>query len=83
MFGNFDYNRTPIAPPGVRVIVHEKPDKRSTWAPHGVDGWYVGPALESYRCYTIWIEETRAIRVCDTLSWLPTRSQYHCRPPMI
>jgi hypothetical protein len=74
MFGNFDYNRTPIAPPGVRVIVHEKPEKRSTWAPHGVDGWYVGPALESHRCYTIWIEETRAIRVCDTtLSWLPTK----------
>jgi hypothetical protein len=73
MFGNFDCNRTPIAPPGVRVIAHEKPDKRSTWAPHDVDGWCVGPALESHRCHAIWIEETRAIRVCDTLSWLPAK----------
>jgi hypothetical protein len=54
-------------------MVREKPDKRSTWAPHGVDGWHVGPTLESCRCCTIWIEETRAIRACDTLSWLPTK----------
>ena len=73
MFGNFDFNRTPIAPPGVRVIVHEKPSKRSTWAPHGTDGWYIGPALESYRCYTVWIWDTRSIRLCDTLSWFPTK----------
>jgi hypothetical protein len=72
-FGHFDYNRTPIAPPGIRVIVHEKPSKRATWSPHGVDGWCVGPALESCRCCTIWIAETRSLRICDTLSLLPTK----------
>jgi hypothetical protein len=46
LFGQFDFNKTPMAPPGTRVLVHEKPDKRGTWAPHGIDGWYVGPALE-------------------------------------
>lgn len=36
--GVFDFNRTPLAPPGTRVIVHEKPAVRQSWAPHGVDG---------------------------------------------
>jgi hypothetical protein len=71
--GTFDFNRTPLGPPGCRVLAHEKPAKRKTWAPHGLDGWYVGPAIDSYRCYTIWIWETRSLRVIDTLTWFPTK----------
>jgi hypothetical protein len=71
--GTFDYNRTPLGPPGCRVLAHEKPEKRTTWSPHGLDGWYVGPALDSYRCYKIWIWETRSICTCDTVTWFPTK----------
>jgi Reverse transcriptase (RNA-dependent DNA polymerase) len=71
--GHFDFNRTPIAPPGIRVLVHEKPSNRGTWAPHALDGWYVGPALESYRCHRVWMWDTRATRICDTITWMPTR----------
>jgi hypothetical protein len=70
--GSFDYNRTPLGPPGTRVLAHEKPDARTTWSPHTLDGWYVGPAMNSYRCHQIWIWETRAVRICDTLTWFPT-----------
>jgi len=73
LFGTFDFNRTPLAPPGIRVIAHEKPADRTTWSPHGDDGWYVGPALESYRCFTIWMWTTRRERICDTVSWFPTK----------
>ena len=73
MHGHFDFNRTPIAPPGIRVLVHIKPTERTTWSPHGADGWYVGPALDSYRCYTVWLWDTRATRICDTLAWFPTK----------
>ena len=73
MHGHFDFNRTPLAPPGIRVLVHIKPSERTTWSPHGADGWYTGPALESYRCYTVWLWETRATRLCDTLTWFPTK----------
>jgi len=38
-----------------------------------MDGWYLGPALKSYRCYTVWINETQAQCICDTLTWLPTK----------
>ena len=71
--GHFDCNRTPLAPPGIRVLVHIKPKDRTTWSPHGADGWYTGPALESYRCYTVWLWDTRATRLCDTLTWFPTK----------
>jgi hypothetical protein len=71
--GQFDFNRTPLAPPGIRVLIHEKPDKRTSWSPHALDGWYTGPALDSYRCFRIWAWDTRAERICDTLSWFPTK----------
>jgi hypothetical protein len=49
--GPYSYAATPIAPPGMRVVIHEKPDKRPSWGYHGTDGFYVGPALQgSYRC---------------------------------
>jgi hypothetical protein len=67
LHGAFDYNKTSLAPPGTRVLVHEKPSVRGTWAPHAVDGWYIGPAMKHYRCHRVWIWETRAERIADTL----------------
>lgn len=49
-----------------------KPAERTTWSPYGADGWYTSPALELYRCYTVWLWITRATRVCNTLSWIPS-----------
>jgi hypothetical protein len=72
-YGNYDFNCTPIAPPGIHVIVHEKPALRQSWAAHGVDGWYIGPALDSYRCYCTYIWLTQLERISDTLAWFPTK----------
>ena len=41
--GAFVFNRTPLAPPGTRVVVHETPVKRRTCPPYSVDGWYLCP----------------------------------------
>jgi hypothetical protein len=46
--GQFDYNQTPIAPPGIRVVIHEKSTKRGTWAPHGALGFYISSAPDHY-----------------------------------
>eukprot|EP00555_Chaetoceros_dichaeta_P006124 CAMPEP_0198271254 /NCGR_PEP_ID=MMETSP1447-20131203/48524_1 /TAXON_ID=420782 /ORGANISM="Chaetoceros dichaeta, Strain CCMP1751" /LENGTH=46 /DNA_ID= /DNA_START= /DNA_END= /DNA_ORIENTATION= len=40
LVGAFDYNRTPMAPPGTKVLVHDIPKNRRTWSPHSVEGWY-------------------------------------------
>ena len=72
IYGLFDFNRTPLAPPGTQIVIHEKPTVRQTWAAHGCDGWYLGPALKHYRCYRVYVNETNAERISDTLAWIPT-----------
>jgi hypothetical protein len=45
--GQYDYTRAPMAPPCTIITTHEIPNQRRTWATHGQDGWYIGPALEN------------------------------------
>jgi hypothetical protein len=71
IFGQYDFNRAPMASPGTRIIAHETPSTRRTWAPHGQDGWYIGPALEHYRCYTVYINKTRGNRIVETVEFFP------------
>ena len=67
--GPFDFNRTPIAPLGTKCLVHEKPAVRGTWDPHGLDGWYVGPTIDHYRCYTVYIPSTKGTRHSETVEF--------------
>jgi len=69
--GAFDFNTTPIGPPGTKVLVHNKPNVRGTWSPHGEEGWYIGPAMDHYRNFKVYIPSTRSIRISDTLAWFP------------
>jgi hypothetical protein len=39
--GLFDYNKTPQAPPGTKVINQKKTDHHGSWSPHGLNGWYL------------------------------------------
>jgi hypothetical protein len=49
IYGQYDFNRAPMALPGTRIIAHETPSRRRNWAPHGQDRWYIGPELEHYQ----------------------------------
>ena len=60
LFGNFDFNRTPMAPPGTRVVAHSSADARASFAEHGRVGWYIGPSLQHYRCYRVYFPDTMA-----------------------
>lgn len=75
LLGSFDFNRTPLAPPGTRVLIHNKPDERNSWSTHGEEGWYIGPAIEHYRCHKVYITKTRGERTGDTVTFFPTRVQ--------
>jgi hypothetical protein len=65
--GNFDFNKTPLAPPGTKVVIHLKPDQRASWSYHGEEGWYVSPSMEHYRCVKCYIPTTARERDVDTL----------------
>jgi hypothetical protein len=69
--GHFDYNATLLALPGCKIVVHEK---RASWDPHGVIGWYLGPAMEHYWCYRCYIKKTQAERISDTVGFSPTQA---------
>jgi hypothetical protein len=56
---------------GTKVVVHDKPDARAAWAPHGTEGFYVGPASKHYRCWHCYMPATRSVRITDTIAWLP------------
>ena len=48
--GIFNFNATPLAPPGVRAILFKDPKQRTSYGTHGTEAFYLGPALEHYRC---------------------------------
>ena len=71
--GRYDFNATPIGPPGIKVLAHLKTNQRDTWSTHAITAWYIGPALHHYRCYTIWAIKTRQERVVNQLLWFPPK----------
>ena len=70
--GNHDFNKVPLAPPGTKKIIHNKPNKCTSWQYHGTEGWYIGPAHDHYRCLTCYLPLTRTEIVSDTVRFLPT-----------
>ena len=69
--GAFDYNQTPLAPPGCRVVMYDTPNNRRTWDSKGTDGWYLGPATEHYRCHRCYVPSTRSERIVKTVEFFP------------
>ena len=71
LFGHkFDFNAHPLHIPGQKCIVFEDPQERASFAPHGVNGFMIGPMLSGYRMWTCWIPSTSSIRSTDTVSMI-------------
>jgi hypothetical protein len=71
LFGQFDYNKTPLGPPGCRVVVFNRPEQRNSWDNHGEINYYVGPAMEHYRCFTTVNPSTSRDRIAETVEFFP------------
>ena len=71
LFGNFDFNKTPLAPLGTKIAVHLKSDKRTSFSYHGQEAWYIGPSMEHYRCFKYYFPATRSTRDADTVEFFP------------
>ena len=76
VFGEFNFSATPLAPPGTKVVSHHKPDQRKSWGPQGIEGWYVGPSMEHYRCVKCFFPTTRSTRDTDTVTFFPTTVKF-------
>ena len=85
--GNFDFNATPLAPPGTKVLFHEAASNRPSFSTHAVDGWYSLPYPNHYHCYHCYIQTTVSTRHASTVEFFPksfnfpkvTDSTYLCQ----
>ena len=73
MFGQFDYNRTPLAPPGTKIVAHVSAATRTSFGQHGKVGWYIGPSLEHYRCYRCYFTDTMQERDVLKVDFIPEK----------
>jgi hypothetical protein len=65
----FNLDATPISPCGCPIIIHNKPNKRASWAFRGHDGFNIGPALSHYRCFQVVDANTKALVISDTVEF--------------
>ena len=72
LFGRFDYNKTLLVPPGMKVMAHTIPEVQKSWEFNGKIGFIVGPAFEHYRCLMCYFPETRSTRPVDTVTFFPS-----------
>ena len=75
LWGNFDLNKTLLAPPGCLIVVYERAQERGTWVDHGVKEYFIGPAKHHYRNYRVYILVTRGERTTDTIEFFPEHVQ--------
>ena len=75
LHGPADLNKSPIAPLGIKVVAHIPVKDRASWDSHGDVGFYVGRAIDHYRCYRVWIPKTKDYRISDCLAWFPATIQ--------
>jgi hypothetical protein len=58
--GPFDFNKMPLGPVGCPVLIHTKPASCRSWDFRAKNGFYIGPALESYRCFKLVNADTKS-----------------------
>ena len=77
--GQFNFNHTPLAPPGTYVLNFEDTDTQASWNPYGKEDWYLGPVLEHYQCPKFYVPVTKGVSVSSTIKCFPV----HCKVPKI
>jgi hypothetical protein len=65
----FYFNKTPLGPVGCRVLIHAKPGTRCSWDFHAKEGFYIGPALDSYQCFKLVKSDTKSQVISNTVEF--------------
>jgi hypothetical protein len=70
VFGHtFNFQQHPVAPVGAKILTWDSPEIRGTWADHGVEAIYLGPAMNHLRSFEVWVPNTSAARITNTVWW--------------
>jgi hypothetical protein len=66
--GTFDFNKTPLGPV-CRVLIHAKPATQRSWDFCAKNGFYIGPIMDSYRCFKLVNADTKSQVISDTVEF--------------
>ena len=73
--GAYDFSAHPLAPLGCKAIVHQRRihngGTRPSWGNKGKTGYYLGPAMDSYRVWRFYMPDTGRVQETDTAKFLP------------
>ena len=72
LHGTYNFDTTPLAPPGVRALLYKDPNHCVSYGVHGDEAYYLGPALEYYRCYNCFVLSKGEIRTYSIAQLFPT-----------
>ena len=65
--GSFGFKCIPLGPLVMQVLMFDGPTKRHTFSQHGMEGFYLVPSPEHYRCYTVYVPAMHADRIINTV----------------
>jgi hypothetical protein len=74
----YDFNWYLLAPFGTRAIIYKDSDVRASWAPHGLDAWYLGPSKDHYCCHHYCVPRTMGYRISGSANLF----SQHCQEPL-
>ncbi len=72
---NFKYDKTLLAPPGCKVVIHDLPEKHALFAYHGMIRFYIGPTMDHYRCYQVYVPESNVVQILATVDFFQKHVQ--------
>jgi hypothetical protein len=75
--GPHDYMKKPFAPLGCAIQAHVIPEDCHTWDTQSNMGFSLGTSMEHHRCFRVYITQTRATRISDTVFF---KHQYITNP---
>ena len=67
LLDNFDFNKTPMTPPGTKTVACDESNNRLSWAVYGTEAWYIFPSMEHYPCLKCYMPVTCRERDADTI----------------
>eukprot|EP00804_Cyclotella_cryptica_P001975 CCRYP_007400-RA/>CCRYP_007400-RA protein AED:0.40 eAED:0.27 QI:0/0/0/1/0.33/0/4/0/700 len=73
--GQYNFDKTPLAPVGTRAPILIDPSARKTWQSHALDAWYVGPAKNHYRNYRFFIPSTKGYHISGSAKFFPKHTK--------
>ena len=70
--GHYNFMKSPMAPAGCKVLVHDRPMERGSWSDRGTEGFFINQAPQHYRNFVCYMPNTNSTRISNTVEFFPS-----------